>query len=65
MIPKAWVKNVLGWFNPDIFHPCPVDLSAPPLAIETMSGYARSIGTALWYKLGRDRGKVGGQESLD
>jgi hypothetical protein len=37
----------------------PVDPSAPPLAIETMLGYARSIGTALWYELGRDRGKVG------
>jgi hypothetical protein len=26
----------------------PVDPSTPPLAIETMLGYAGSIGTALW-----------------
>jgi hypothetical protein len=37
----------------------PVDPSAPPLAIETMLGYAGSVGTALWYEIGRDRGKVG------
>jgi hypothetical protein len=37
----------------------PVDPTAPPLAIETMLGYAGSIGTALWYEIGRDRGKVG------
>jgi hypothetical protein len=36
-----------------------VDPSTPPLAIETMLGYAGSIGTALWYEIGRDRGKVG------
>jgi hypothetical protein len=36
----------------------PVDPSAPPLAIETMLGYARFIRTALWYEVGRDRGKV-------
>jgi hypothetical protein len=33
-----------------------IDPSAPPLAIETMLGYA---GTALWYEIGRDHGKVG------
>jgi hypothetical protein len=38
-----------------------IDPSAPPLAIETMLGYAGSIGTALWYEVGRDCGKVGGQ----
>jgi hypothetical protein len=43
----------------------PVDPSALLLAIETMLGYARSIRTTLWYKVGRDRGKVGGQESLN
>jgi hypothetical protein len=37
----------------------PVDPSAPPLAIETMLGYTGSVGTALWYEIGRDRGKVG------
>jgi hypothetical protein len=37
----------------------PVDPTAPPLAIETMLGYAGSVGTALWYEIGRDRGKVG------
>jgi hypothetical protein len=36
----------------------PVDPSAPPLAIETMLGYARAVGTALWFELSRDRGKV-------
>jgi hypothetical protein len=35
-----------------------VDPSAPPLAIETMLGYTGSVGTALWYELSRDRGKV-------
>jgi hypothetical protein len=34
------------------------DPSAPPLAIETMLGYAGSVGTALWHELSRDRGKV-------
>jgi hypothetical protein len=34
------------------------DPSAPPIAIETMLGYAGSVGTALWYELSRDRGKV-------
>jgi hypothetical protein len=37
----------------------PVDPSAPPLAIETMLGYTGSVGTALWYEIGRDCGKVG------
>jgi hypothetical protein len=37
----------------------PVDPSALPLAIETMLGYTGSVGTALWYEIGRDRGKVG------
>ena len=37
----------------------PVDPSAPPLAIETMLGYTGAVGTALWYELSRDRGKVG------
>jgi hypothetical protein len=36
----------------------PVDPSAPPLAIETMMGYTGAVGTALWYELSRDRGKV-------
>ena len=36
----------------------PVDPSAPLLAIETMLGYAGSVGTALWYKIGKDHGKV-------
>jgi hypothetical protein len=35
-----------------------VDPSAPPLAIETMLGYTGAVGTALWYELSRDRGKV-------
>jgi hypothetical protein len=35
------------------------DPSAPPIAIETMLGYAGSVGTALWHELSRDRGKVG------
>jgi hypothetical protein len=35
-----------------------VDPSTPPLAIETMLGYAGSVGTTLWYELSRDRGKV-------
>jgi hypothetical protein len=34
------------------------DPSAPPIAIETMLGYTGSVGTALWYELSRDRGKV-------
>ena len=37
----------------------PVDPSAPLLAIETMLGYTGAVGTALWYELSRDRGKVG------
>jgi hypothetical protein len=36
----------------------PVDPSAPPLAIETMLGYTGAVGTALWFELSRDRGKV-------
>jgi hypothetical protein len=36
----------------------PVDLSAPPLAIETMLGYTGAVGTALWFELSRDCGKV-------
>jgi hypothetical protein len=36
----------------------PVNPSAPPLAIETMLGYTGSVGTALWYEIGRDCGKV-------
>jgi hypothetical protein len=35
-----------------------VDPSAPPLAIEAMLGYTGSVRTALWYKIGKDRGKV-------
>jgi hypothetical protein len=42
-----------------------VDPSALLLAIETMLGYTGSIGTALWYKLGRDCGKVGRQDPLN
>jgi hypothetical protein len=34
------------------------DPSAPPIAIETMLGYAGSVGTTLWFELSRDRGKV-------
>jgi hypothetical protein len=37
----------------------PVDPSTLLLAIETMLGYTGSVGTALWYEIGRDRGKVG------
>jgi hypothetical protein len=36
----------------------PVDSSALPLAIEAMLGYTGSVGTALWYEIGKDRGKV-------
>ena len=36
----------------------PVDPSAPPLAIETMLGYTGAVGTALWFELSRDCGKV-------
>jgi hypothetical protein len=36
----------------------PVNPSAPLLAIETMMGYTRAVGTTLWYELSRDRGKV-------
>ena len=36
----------------------PVDPSALPLAIETMLGYTRAVGTTLWFKLSWDRGKV-------
>jgi hypothetical protein len=35
-----------------------VDPSAPPLAIGSMMGYTGAVGTALWYELSRDRGKV-------
>jgi hypothetical protein len=42
-----------------------VNPSTPPLAIETMLGYAGSVGTALWYKIGRDCGKVGRESSWD
>ena len=43
----------------------PVDPSAPPLAIETMLGYTGAVGTALWYELSRDRGKVGRERPRD
>jgi hypothetical protein len=43
----------------------PIDLSALPLAIETMLGYTGSVGTALWHEIGRDRGKVGRKTSQD
>ena len=36
----------------------PVNLSTPPLAIETMLGYTGTVGTTLWFELSRDRGKV-------
>jgi hypothetical protein len=36
----------------------PVDPSTLPLAIETMLGYTGAVGTALWFELSRDRGKV-------
>ena len=36
----------------------PVDPSALPLAIETMLGYTRAMGTTLWFELSRDHGKV-------
>ena len=36
----------------------PVDPSALPLAIETMLGYTGAVGTALWFELSRDHGKV-------
>ena len=35
-----------------------VDPSTLPLAIETMLGYTGAVGTALWFKLSQDRGKV-------
>ena len=35
-----------------------VNPSAPSLAIETMMGYAGAVGTALWFELSWDRGKV-------
>ena len=35
-----------------------VDPSAPPLAIETMLGYTGAVGTALWFELSQDCGKV-------
>ena len=35
-----------------------IDPSAPPLAIETMLGYTGAVGTALWFELSRDCGKV-------
>ena len=43
----------------------PVDPSALPLAIETMLGYTGAVGTALWYELSRDRGKVGRKRPRD
>ena len=43
----------------------PVDPSAPPLAIETMLGYTGAVGTALWYEMSRDRGKVGRERPRD
>ena len=43
----------------------PVDPSVPPLAIETMLGYTGAVGTALWYELSRDRGKVGQERPRD
>ena len=43
----------------------PVDPSAPLLAIETMLGYTGAVGTALWYELSRDRGKVGREHPKD
>jgi hypothetical protein len=36
----------------------PVDPSAPLLVIETMLGYTGAVGTALWFELSRDHGKV-------
>ena len=36
----------------------PIDPSAPLLAIETMLGYTRAVGTALWFELSRDCAKV-------
>jgi hypothetical protein len=36
----------------------PVDPSALPLAIEIMLGYTGAVGTALWFELSRDCGKV-------
>jgi hypothetical protein len=35
-----------------------VNPSALPLAIETMLGYTGSVGTALWYEIGKDCGEV-------
>jgi hypothetical protein len=35
-----------------------IDPSAPPLAVETMLGYTRAVGTTLWHELSRDCGKV-------
>ena len=35
-----------------------VNPSVLPLAIETMLGYTRAMGTTLWFELSRDCGKV-------
>ena len=35
-----------------------VDPSTPLLAIETTLGYTGAVGTALWFELSRDHGKV-------
>ena len=35
-----------------------VNPSALPLAIETMLGYTRAVGTTLWFELSQDCGKV-------
>jgi hypothetical protein len=43
----------------------PVDPSTLPLAIETMLGYTGPIGTAPWYKVGRDCGKVQVEKCLE
>ena len=43
----------------------PIDPSTPLLAIETMLGYTGAMGTALWFELSRDRGKVGAKPSLE
>jgi hypothetical protein len=37
----------------------PVDPSTPLLAVEAMLGYTGSVGTTLWYEIGKDHGKVG------
>ena len=51
---EQWVQKAMDPEEPK----GPVDPSAPPLAIETMLGYTRAMGTTLWFELSPDHGKV-------